>query len=42
MNQPKVKHWVKSLIAEFPSRGGNGAPLARLFTFRPACRRGWE
>jgi|HubBroStandDraft_6_1064221.scaffolds.fasta_scaffold1765470_2 hypothetical protein len=33
MNQPKVKHWVRLLIAEFPSRGGNGAPLAWLFTF---------
>ena len=32
-NQPKVKQWVRSLIAGLPSRGGNGAPLAWLFTF---------
>jgi ABC-type glycerol-3-phosphate transport system permease component len=27
-DQPKVKHWVRSDRALFPSRGGNGAPSA--------------
>jgi hypothetical protein len=27
---PNVKHWVRSLSAGLPSRGGNGAPLASL------------
>lgn len=27
----KVKHCVRSPVAEFPSRGGKGAPLVELF-----------
>jgi hypothetical protein len=39
--QPKVKHWVRSLIAGLPSRGGNGAPLAWLFTFGVLLSNRW-